>query len=114
LQQNEGILTYSPGNILSVHLDKSKTKYAFDKRRRAFDYLAIFKEYVHGNARIELLTNQLKKFGDDVEVPIYFTFKVAENLKDLVDHHRNIINNMEDVGELELAGLMENEEEGQK
>jgi hypothetical protein len=104
-QQSEGILSYQKGNILMIHLDKSKTKTAFDKRRRSFEYLGEFIEYRHGNVIVNLLSNRFQKIGNAAEIPIYFTVKVAENIKDLRENHKNIIHNM-DINNEEVKELL--------
>ena len=80
-QQMMGMQSYERGNILMVHLDLGKTDNRDEKRRRHFDRLGEFIEYVNGNVRVRL--NKPVRYGqknhDVVVIPIYFTKFVSKN-----------------------------------
>ena len=80
-QQMIGMQSYERGNILMVHLDLGKTDNRDEKRRRHFDRLGEFIEYVNGNVRVRL--NKPVRYGqknhDVVVIPIYFTKFVSKN-----------------------------------
>jgi hypothetical protein len=104
MKQNQAkLLSYKPGNVVIIHLDKSKTRFKFDKSRRSFNYLAVFNEYKGGNAKISLLNNQLIPYKKELEIPIYFTHKVAEDIYDL-SNHQNILNTL-NIDNAELENL---------
>ena len=67
--------SYKPGNVLLLHLNWKKTQKRFQKRRMNFENIGIFKEYVNGNALVYVM-----KLNKTVEVPLFFTEKVAENI----------------------------------
>ena len=73
LQYYEGLYNYKPGDKLKIHLEYSKTNQMFDKRRRQFDVIATFIEYVCGNCRV--LPEGKTKY---IDVPIYFTRRVYD------------------------------------
>jgi allophanate hydrolase subunit 1 len=87
-QKDAGLFNYIPGNILMIHLDLARTELAFQKKRRNFGHLAEFIEYIHGNGKAKLL----RKEGNlsIVEVPIYYTKKVAKNIASLAPEYRQV------------------------
>ena len=83
-QQDEGYLSYKPGNILMVHIDTGKTAEKMTKRRVFYDRLAEFIEYKYGNVICRLLVGVKINSADKnsthfVTVPIYHTRFVAKN-----------------------------------
>ncbi len=81
-QHYGGLLKYEKGDILLVHVDLSQTSDRDEKRRRHYDRLAEFVEYVHGNARVILERPVLlakNHYVNDVVVPVYFTKYVSKN-----------------------------------
>jgi hypothetical protein len=82
LQIKEGLLSYKPGNILMVHIPKNKTPATFDKHRRVFSDLAIFRRYENGNVMCTLLDMTRLK-NPDIELPVFYTRYVCENLNKL-------------------------------
>ena len=60
-QQMIGMQSYERGNILMVHLDLGKTANRDEKRRRHFDRLGEFIEYVNGNVRVRKTDNRDEK-----------------------------------------------------
>ncbi|KAA6392608.1 MAG: hypothetical protein EZS28_011869 [Streblomastix strix] len=81
LQTKDKLLDLHQGNIIMIHLDLSKTQHNFEKKRRQFNEIATFINYSHGNVICELL----RPYKDikTVEVPIYYTKKVAESIDTL-------------------------------
>jgi hypothetical protein len=53
-QTQEGLHDYSPGDVLMIHLDLSRTPYKFMKVRRKFNALGIFQRYIHGNVECRI------------------------------------------------------------
>ena len=80
---------YEPGNILLVHVDKSKTSNLFEKRRTYYDRLGEFLEYINGNVRVRLLTPVLigKKPVSDIVLPIFHTMLLAKNKSSIPDQY---------------------------
>jgi hypothetical protein len=106
-QAQAGLTSYKSGNILLIHLDKSKTSHKFDKRRRSFEYIGVFQAYDHGNVRIKLLSSGLKPSEQTIIVPIYFTQKVAETIYEIKPNILNSIN----INNNELQSLLNAEKE---
>jgi hypothetical protein len=88
-QRSTGLRKYKAGNVLLIHLEKSKTSERFEKQRRYWNTLGIFLEYSNGNVRV-LAMVRVPKTKDPREtvyvnvpqaiiVPIYFTKMVAES-----------------------------------
>jgi hypothetical protein len=78
--------TYKPGNILLIHRPVNKTSDLFRKRRRNFDELATFIQYVHGNVQVELKTKKVEI------LPIYYTKFVCDTKNDLPTDYRYLFN----------------------
>ena len=80
---------YEPGNILLVHVDKSKTSNLFEKRRTYYDRLGEFLEYINGNVRVRLLTPVLigKKPVSDIVLPIFHTMLLAKNKSSIPEQY---------------------------
>jgi hypothetical protein len=106
LQREAGFFDYRPGNVLLIHLDKSKTKEGFDKKRRAFNELALFVQYQNGNVVCDRLARDgkgkiIRKLNitpktnvvtiDRIVIPIYFTKFVCASLDDLPDRYQQLV-----------------------
>jgi hypothetical protein len=78
--------TYKPGNILLIHRSVNKTSDLFRKRRRNFDELATFIQYVHGNVQVELKSKEV------VILPIYYTKFVCDSKDDLPIDYKYLFN----------------------
>ena len=70
---------YVRGNILFVHIDRSKTQDKFTKARRVFDTLAIFHKYFHGNVMVRLMN----PIGNYIVVPIHHTQFAYKSFDDI-------------------------------
>jgi hypothetical protein len=77
LQRENGLLTYQPNNILLIHLELTKTSQKFEKQRRFWNRVAVFKEYTGGNVKVRTHN------GKEAVVPTYFTKFVANNVSEL-------------------------------
>jgi hypothetical protein len=77
-EDEAGLLSYKPGNILLVYIPKEKTQIKFDKRRRNFSDLATFVGYKNGNVVCELMDKLLFK-NPVIELPIYYTKYLSED-----------------------------------
>ncbi|KAA6378787.1 MAG: hypothetical protein EZS28_025688 [Streblomastix strix] len=87
-KQSQSQLTkLTKGNIILIHLDLSKTALKFNKQRRQFNELAIFEKYQHGN----IICRLMKPYKDiqQVEIPIYFTKKVSDDIENLDDKYKS-------------------------
>jgi hypothetical protein len=73
------------GDILLIYLDKKKTKNKFDKKRRNFELLDSFLDYVNGNVAINLV-NKSFQATKSIVVPIYFTKFCANNIGSIPDN----------------------------
>ena len=86
-QQVYGLTKYQRGNILMVRIDLGKTSDKNEKRRRYYDRLGEFIEYVHGNVRVILNKPVLIGINDvnEVIIPIYNTKFVSKNKGSIPD-----------------------------
>jgi hypothetical protein len=84
-QREEGLYNYKKGNILLIHLDLSKTDDKFKKQRRAFNQLAEFIEYDHGNVNCFILERGRR--GKEITLPIYYTKFVSSDLSTIPNEY---------------------------
>ena len=87
-QQAYELTKYKRGNILMVRIDLGKTADKNEKRRRYYDRLGEFVEYVHGNVRVILNKPVLitpTKSVNEVIIPIYNTKLVSKNKGSIPD-----------------------------
>jgi hypothetical protein len=91
-QQLEGLWNYQYGDIILVSLDTSKTNLKFEKRRRCFDKLGVFQQYLNGNVEVYLLDSNLETIEIPVQVPIYFTRFCAKNKRLIPQTLFNVLN----------------------
>ena len=99
-QRDKGLLSYEPGNVLLVHTDLTKTEDKNEKRRRRFDRLGVFQNYVgatHANVRVKiyrpiLLSTSGKsvKYVYDIIVPVYYTRKISESVETIPEAYKDI------------------------
>jgi predicted membrane-bound dolichyl-phosphate-mannose-protein mannosyltransferase len=82
-QNNASLHKYKKGNVLLIHLPNEKTNQRFQKRRRNFDQLAIFVQYVNGNCQVELVKNNNKT----EIIPIYYTQFLCDSLYTLPERY---------------------------
>ena len=54
LQMFGGDSKLKQGNIVIVHMELGKVSSKFEKKRRIFDRLGVFQEYLHGNVRVKI------------------------------------------------------------
>ena len=80
--KDKNLTTYTRGNILRLHLPKGKTRRRFKKSRMIYENVGIFDKYVNGNCRVWVL-----EFNKFVEVPIYYTNKIAESFDTIPDQY---------------------------
>ena len=64
---------YKKGDILLMYVDRKKTSYAFEKRRRNFDELGQFISYENGSVKVKWVTNP--EYTDPIRIPIFYTKK---------------------------------------
>jgi hypothetical protein len=76
LQFAEGLFFYRPGDLLLIHVDTSKTEMKLAKTRRAFNRLASFLGYDHGNVVCQVLFKKAprsKTFEKPITITICYT-----------------------------------------
>ena len=78
-QRSHNLDDYQQENILLLYMDEGKTSRRFEKRRRNFQDLGAFIKYTNGNCYVYCIT---KPVGF-IEVPIFYTKRVAKNIDDL-------------------------------
>ena len=87
-QQAYELTKYQRGDILRVRIDLGKTADKNEKRRRYYDRLGKFVEYVHGNVRVILNKPVLitpTKSINEVIIPVYNTRIVSKNKEPIPD-----------------------------
>ena len=99
----KGLLSYSPGNIILIHLEKDKTKKKHEKVRRVFNEIAEFICYKNGNVVCSLLKPyqnfisindgpfdydfEHDPFAKPIQVPIIYTKFVCESKESLPEDY---------------------------
>ena len=86
--QQRGLLSFKPGNILQCALSSRKAGDIFDKKRRAFDKLAMFLEYRNGNAVIRILYPLTDRV---IDVPLYRCNFVCNSFDELLGTNLGVI-----------------------
>ena len=99
-QREKGLLSYKPGNVLLVHTDLSKTADKNEKRRRRFDRLGVFQNYVgstKANVRVKVYrpvllstTTKPTKYVHDIIVPVFYTRKISESIDTIPQEYKDI------------------------
>jgi hypothetical protein len=87
--QREQLDQYEPGNVIAVHLEMQRTPEKFQKQRRYWNRIGVFRRYIHGNVEVQLYNMQAP-----VVVPIYFTKLIAVDEKSVP---QNVIDTYESV-----------------
>jgi ribosomal protein L21E len=74
-----GLYDYKPGNILLLHIDESKTKRMFKKKRGYWSHIGVFIKY-EGQSKImvKLLNSDTK-----IIIPIFYSRFLAPNQREL-------------------------------
>jgi hypothetical protein len=91
-QRLEGLWNYKHGDIILISIDTSKSSTKFEKRRRCFDKLGVFQQYLNGNVVAYLLDSDLRTIEIPVQVPIYFTRFCAKNKSQIPKSLLNVLN----------------------
>jgi hypothetical protein len=91
-QHFEGLWNYKYGDIILISIDTGKTSLKFEKRRRCFDKLGVFQQYLNGNVVAYLLDSDLSTIEMPVQVPIYFTRFCAKNKFQIPQSLLNVLN----------------------
>ena len=79
------------GNVVIVHLELGKVAGKFEKKRKIFDRIGIFQEYINGNVRVKVSPPVQISSGswrDDVLVPEYCVRFVADNINSLDEKYK--------------------------
>ena len=94
------MLSYEPGNVLLVHTDLTKTEDKNEKRRRRFDRLGVFQNYVgttHANVRVKIYrpillstSGKTVKYVYDIVVPVYYTRKISDSVETIPEAYKDI------------------------
>jgi hypothetical protein len=84
-QEERGLFNYNLEDILFINLDKNKTNNKFDKKRRNFEILGSFLDYVNGNVAINLLSKTFEA-PRSIVVPIYLPKFCTLNIGSLSDN----------------------------
>jgi hypothetical protein len=92
MQKSNGLLDYQYDDILLVSIDLMKSKNKFAKRRRCFNELGVFQQYLNGNVVVHLLDADLSTIEILVQVPIYFTKFCAKNKNQIPQSLLNVLN----------------------
>jgi hypothetical protein len=91
-QRLEGLWNYQYGDIILISIDTSKSNLKFEKRRRCFDKLGVFQQYLNGNVVVYLLDSTLNIIEKPIQVPIYFTRFCAKNKFQIPQSLLNVLN----------------------
>ena len=91
LREAGGATRLKQGNVVLVHLELSKVAGKFEKKRKTFDRIGVFQEYIHGNVRVKVSPPVQISSGlwrDDVLVPEYAVRYVAEDIDSLDEKYK--------------------------
>jgi hypothetical protein len=91
LQAEEGFFLYKPGNVLLVHIDNSKTRRKFTKKRRVFSRLGVFLDYENGNVICKILTNTEEEFNKPITIPIFYTKFISTSIDKIPPEYQSLI-----------------------
>ena len=99
-QREKGLLSYKPGNVLLVHTDLSKTEDKHEKRRRRFDRLGVFLNYVgstKANVRVKIYrpvllstSKNTSKYVNEIVVPVYYTKRISDSVDTIPEAYKEI------------------------
>ena len=90
--KNAKLDTYEPGNILLLYLDHGKDREGMRKRRRNFQDVGEFITYHNGNVRCARITSNERGKNNIVELPIFFTKKIANNKQSIPKKYVDLFN----------------------
>ena len=91
LQMTGGDSKLKEGNIVIVHMELGKVASKFEKKRRIFDRLGVFQEYVHGNVRVKIsppVQISSGTYRNEVLVPEYCVRFVADSIDTLPEKYK--------------------------
>lgn len=80
-QEFYGLYDYTPGNILLLRVDLSKTSGKHEKNRKYFNRIGKFKNYDYGNVCVRLYNPILIGNNEvyDITLPIFYAKKIADD-----------------------------------
>ena len=91
LREAGGATRLKQGNIVIVHLELGKVAGKFEKKRKTFDRIGVFQEYVNGNVRV-LVSPPVQissgSWRDDVLVPEYCVRYIADSIDTLPEKYK--------------------------
>jgi hypothetical protein len=94
-QVRRGLFDYVRGDILHVHVeyvdDRKLIRVAEKKRRKQFNYIAEFIEYVHGNVRCYILCRSVPEDDKNQVIPIYCTMLICHDIRELPEKYRMLM-----------------------
>ena len=79
------------GNVVIVHLELGKVAGKFEKKRKTFDRIGIFQEYINGNVRVKVSPPVQISSGSwrtDLLVPEYAVRYIAESIDTLPEKYK--------------------------
>jgi hypothetical protein len=94
-QVRGGLFDYERGDILHVHVnfvdERKLIRVVERKRRKQFNFIAQFVEYVHGNARCFVLCKRVPVKDKEQVLPIYCTRFICHDLRELPEKYRKLM-----------------------
>ena len=91
IKESGGVDRLKQGNVVIVHLELGKVAGKFEKKRKTFDRIGIFQEYIHGNVRVKVSPPVQISSGswrDDVLVPEYAVRYIADSIDTLDEKYK--------------------------
>ena len=91
IRESGGADRLKQGNFVIVHLELGKVAGKFEKKRKVFDRIGIFQEYVNGNVRVLVSPPVQISSGSwrtDLLVPEYAVRYIAESIDTLPEKYK--------------------------
>ena len=91
LQESGGAPKLKQGNVVLVHLELGKVAGKFEKKRKTFDRIGVFQEYINGNVRVKVsppVQISSGSYRNDVLVPEYAVRYIAESIDTLPEMYK--------------------------
>ena len=91
IREAGGATRLKQGNVVLVHLELGKVAGKFEKKRKTYDRIGIFQEYINGNVRVIVSPPVQISSGSwrtDLLVPEYAVRYIAESVDTLPEMYK--------------------------
>ena len=91
IREAGGATRLKQGNVVIVHLELGKVAGKFEKKRKTYDRIGVFQEYLNGNVRVRIsppVQISSGRWRNDVLVPEYAVRFVADSIDTLPEKYK--------------------------